>query len=183
MLKLLFFMDLNKELTVRPDQEKIRKIVEYIGNDPVRFSALIDCMINGENKVSHYASWLVYPCMEKNTKLILPHYEVLLNNLKKNNLHDTIKRSTLKGMAFGGNIPEDLQGYALQYCFDFLLDPKVAVSIQVYAMQTAFNISKNEPDLLRELKMVIEENLPHGTAGYKSRGKKIIKEINRILAD
>ncbi|MEO1258868.1 MAG: hypothetical protein AAFZ15_08715 [Bacteroidota bacterium] len=174
-------MDLNKELTTRPNQEKISAIVNYVGSDPSRFSALINCMVNGEKKVSHYASWLVYPCMEKNPHLIWPHYKLLLNNLKKKDLHDTIKRSTMKAMANGGNIPEKLQGYVLQYCFDFLLDVKTAVSIQVYAMQTAFNISVGEPDLLRELKMVIEEGLPHGTAGYKSRGKRIINSINRIL--
>ncbi len=175
-------MDLRQELSQRPHKPEVLKIAAYIGSDPDRFAQLIDLVLEGDPTISKYASWLINHCMNRYPYLIQPHLEALINNLGKLKLNDPVVRSTVKALADAGDIPEELQGHALQYCFDYLLNPKVAVAIQVHSMQTAFNISKNEPDLLRELAEVIEERLPQGTAGYKSRGKRILKEIGEILA-
>ena len=48
-------------------------------------------------------------------------------------------------------------------------------------MQVLYNVCQKEPDLANELKIVIEEFLPHGTAGFKSRGGKILKKLNKLL--
>ena len=175
-------MNLRSELSQRPDKKKELEIVSYIGNDPARFAELVSYMLEGDETISKYASWLFGHCMEKTPWLIRPHLYALVNNLEKPNLNDSVKRSTVRALSGLKDIPEDLQGHLLQHCFDYLLDPKVAVAIQVHAMQNVFNISKNEPDLLRELQMVIEENMPHTTAAYKARGKRILGQIRKILA-
>jgi hypothetical protein len=175
-------MDLQHELSQRPDKEKVLEIAACIGDDQDQFSQLIDIVIHGEEPVSRYGSWLMNHCMEQHPQLVQPHLAALMEKLSRPKLSEWIVRSTVKAMAEAGEFPEELQGHALQHCFDYLLDPKTAVAIQVHAMQTAFNISKNEPDLLNELKMVIEERLPYGTAAYKSRGKRIVKAINKLLS-
>ena len=176
-------MNLQHELSQYPNKEKVFEIASYIGSHTDRFAELINLVLKGDKSASLYASWVVNPCLEQHPELLQPHIQTLIENLSRPNLHDSIKRSTVKALAnVGGDISENLQGYALQHCFDFLLDTKAAVSIQVYAMQTVFNISKNEPDLLQELSEVIKERLPYGSAGYKARGSRILKEINKILA-
>ena len=175
-------MDLRQKLSQRPHKPEVLAMAAYIGNDPARFAQLIDLVLEDGDSLSVYASWLINHCMKRHPWLIEPHLEALIHNLGQLKLNDPIVRSTVKALAEAPAIPEDLQGHALQYCFDYLLNPKVAVAIQVHSMQTVFNISKNEPDLLRELAEVIEERLPDGTAGYKSRGKRILKEIKKILA-
>lgn len=175
-------MNLRAKLSQRPQAEQIHEIVTYIGGSPARFTELIDLVLEGDKVISQYAAWLISHCMQQNPHLILPHLEALIHNLDKPNLNDSVIRSTVKALAVIGDIPEELQGLALQRCFDYLLNPKIVVSIQVHAMQTVFNISKNEPDLLEELKMVIAERMPHGTAGYKARGRRIIKDIDKVLS-
>jgi hypothetical protein len=39
------------------------------------------------------------------------------------------------------------------------------------------NIAQKLPDLKKELQLVVEDQLPYASAGYKSRAKKIIKTL------
>lgn len=173
-------MNLKAEVSQRFHKERAHEIAAWLAEDPARFAELIELVLSDDIELSKYSSWLINHTMDIDRDIILPHLEVLIHNLAKPKLHDWTVRSTVKALA-EADIPEALQGHALQYCFDYLLDPKTAVAIQVHAMQTIFNISKNEPDLLRELREVIAERMPHGTAGFKSRGGKLLREIGKIL--
>jgi hypothetical protein len=42
------------------------------------------------------------------------------------------------------------------------------------------NLAKDYPEIKTELKLLIEDQLPHQTAGFKSRGKKILKELENL---
>lgn len=173
-------MDLRKEVAQRFNKEKAHELAQSLAVSPELFKELIDLVICDDEELSKYSSWLISHTMDIDESVILPHLGTLIDNLNKPGLHDWTIRSTVKALA-STEIPEDLQGIALQKCFDYLLDPKVAVAIQVHSMQTVFNISQNEPDLLRELAEVIEDGMEHGTAGYKSRGRRLLKKIRSIL--
>lgn len=161
-------------------KETSHQIADWIGSDQERFSELMALVLGDDDEVSKYSSWTVHHCLEKNPQLITPHLEAMISNLDRPKLNDSVVRTTVKALA-ETDIPRALQGIVLQKCFDYLLDPKTAIAIRVHAMQAVFNISKNEPDLLRELREVIEGELEHGSAGFKSRGKRILKEISKIL--
>lgn len=173
-------MNLAKELAERPYGAKARAIAAYIGNDRDRFAELVALVLEEDEKVAQYASWLINHCMQAYPQLIEPHLDALIQNLDKPRLSNSVIRSTVKALA-EADIPPALQGYALNHCFDYLLDPQRPVAVQVHAMQTIFNISKDQPDLLRELQLVIEEGMPQATAGYKARGRRILREIVKIL--
>lgn len=175
-------MNLQTEFLKRPTKQKTLEITAYIGSDPARFAELIKLVLSGEDPVNKYAAWHISHYMEENPQLLDPHLKPMVENLGKGERCDSVIRSTLSALAKIASIPVDLQGPVLQYSFDILLDSKKMVSIQVHAMQVVFNISKNEPDLLQELKMVIEERMPHGTTGYKARGRRILGEIRKLLS-
>ena len=173
-------MDIRTTLSQRCSKEISHEIARYIGSDQERFSELMELVLGDDDQLSKYSSWVVQHCLQKQPQLINRHLEAMIQNLDKSNLNDSVVRSTLKALAETG-IPEHLQGRVLQLCFDYLLDPKVAVAIRVHAMQAIFNISKNEPDLLMELREVIQEWMPYGSAGFRSLCSKILKEIEYIL--
>lgn len=175
-------MDIRSALESRYETGLMPRIAGYIGDDPSRFGDLMKLVFGDEALLAKRASWVIPHCTERYPHLIQPYLAELVNNLAKPDLNDSIARSTVKILAELDEIPEDLQGVALQHCFDLLLDPKTAVAIQVHAMQTIFNISRNEPDLLGELREVIGERMPYGTAGFKARGRRLLKDIEgRIL--
>ena len=94
--------------------------------------------------------------------------------------HDAVKRNTVR-LLQGVDLPEELMGRVVDICFKFLLDVKEPVAVRVFSMQVLYNICLKEPELADELRIVIEEFMPHGTAGFKSRGKRILKGLQKLL--
>ena len=176
-------MDIRSELEKRYENGLMPRIAGYIGNDQARFDHLMELVFGSEPSVARRASWVISHCTERYPHLVRPWLEKLVHNLSRPGLDDSIVRSTVKVLAETGALPEVLQGYILEHCFDLLLNPKTAVAIQVHAMQAIFNISKDEPDLLRELREVIQGQMEYGTAGFKARGKRILKEIGKVVKD
>lgn len=169
-------MDIRSEILKEHSKAQAKWISGFIGNNQSRFDELFNLFLNDEYRVTQRAGWVISHCADVRPHLIQPHLEALVNNLKKPKIHDAVMRNSLRILT-EQDIPEHLQGPLLEICFDQLLSMKVPVAIKVHAMQVIYNISQNEPDLLNELKMVIEEQMPYGTAGFKSRGRKILKVI------
>ena len=77
-------------------------------------------------------------------------------------------------------IPEEIEGEAAEQLFEWLLDPKVKVAPKVFAMSALADLAKKYPELAFELRTIIEEQMPEGSAGYKSRGRKVLKQLDKI---
>lgn len=75
------------------------------------------------------------------------------------------------------SIPLSLQGKTINLCFDFLNNPKEPIAVRVFAMTVLGNLAKENADLKNEIIMVIEDQLPYGSAGFLSRGKKVLKQL------
>jgi hypothetical protein len=56
------------------------------------------------------------------------------------------------------------------------------IAIKVFSMTVLFNISKNVPEFRDELAIIIEDQMPYGSAGFKSRGKKTLKGLSKLRA-
>ncbi|WP_020528207.1 hypothetical protein [Flexithrix dorotheae] len=171
-------MDLREELLREYNKEHVVFLANYIGNEQEKFAELIDLFLNGEMRVTQRASWVVGHCADQYPELITPYLPTLVYNLR-NNIHDAVKRNTVRILQ-DIDIPEDLIGEAADICFEFLQSNKEAIAIKVFSMTVLFNITKSIPELANELKVIIEDQMPYGSAGFKSRGKKILKELNKI---
>ena len=75
------------------------------------------------------------------------------------------------------NIPEELWGETIEICFRFLSGNE-AVAIKVFSMSVLYNLSLNVPEIITELKVVIEDHLPYGSAGFKSRARKVLAKLD-----
>ena len=138
---------------------------------------LMACFFDEDLRLNQRASWPVGMLVDHQPGLIVPYLKKMLDNLDTPH-HDAVIRNTFRTMQ-NMDIPEEVEGLAFEKAFDFLLDPKNAVAIRVFAMTVCGNIAQKYPELKDELIPVIEEQMPHGSAGFKSRGKRILKELNR----
>lgn len=159
-------------------KEQTMQIVAYVGSDEQRFKALIDLFLGTDNRLSQRASWPVGYSAIAHPWLINPFLETMLEQLERP-VHNAVKRNTIRIMA-EIEIPEELLGPAADICFRFLDDPKEAIATRVFSMSVCFNIVKKEPELAPELRLIIEDHYPHGSAGFKSRAKRILKELSKI---
>ena len=68
----------------------------------------------------------------------------------------------------------------MDICFKFLESPTEALAVKVFSMGVLGNLATIYPEIKTELKLIIEEQLPNQTAGFKSRAKKVLKQLRRI---
>jgi hypothetical protein len=168
-------MNLREELLKDHSKERIMKIVRYVGNDKERFADLMKLFLGNIEKVSERAAWGVSYCAEAYPELVFPYLEKMLDNLNRP-VHDAVKRNTIRTFQ-DIDIPEELQGKAADICFYLLCDKDETIGTKVFSMTVLHNLCKQHPDLKNELRTAIEEQMPYASAGFKSRGKKILKEL------
>lgn len=152
------------------------RIVKYVGNDPGRFRDLVDVFLAGPYRITQRAAWPLGYCVEHHPQLIRPHLKTLIQNLKRPGLHDSVKRNTVRLMQFI-TIPRSLQGQAASICFDLFRDQKEPIAVRVFSMSVLARIAENQPELKNELRIMIEDQLPFGSAAFLSRARKVLKQL------
>jgi hypothetical protein len=171
-------MSLTKLLLAGHSRSQTNKIIKYIGLDPERFKELVKLFLSSEYKIAQRASWPIGICGEEHPELIKPYLAKLIDNLDKP-IHDAVKRNTIRIFQFI-EIPERLMGKLATKCFEYLSTPSEPIAVRVFAMTVLLNITKKQPELKNELKILIEDQLPYATAAFISRAKKTMKELNKI---
>ena len=172
-------MNFRTSLIQRYSKEHTNQMVNYIGADQSKFDELMELFLGEDALLAQRAAWVMGHSGIKHPKLIDKHFQAMIDNLKKPNLHDGIKRNTLRVWQFV-DLPEDFIGEVADICFNYLMSHKEAIAIKVFSMTVLFNISQKIPELQNELRLLIEDQMPHGSAGFRSRGKKILKKLNQV---
>jgi hypothetical protein len=169
-------MDLEKTLKKGHSRAQSNAIVSYIAGNPERLKALVKVYLNGPYRMTQRAAWPLSLCVEKWPYLIDPHLGKILNYLKTPGAHDAVRRNTMRLLQFI-DIPKRHRGQVADICFEYLQNRKVAVAIRVFSMTVLSHIIKDQPDMKRELKLLLEDHLPYSSAAFINRAKKVLKEI------
>ncbi len=152
---------------------------QMIGPDESLFIELFELFINGNKQTQQRAAWVVRECFQKHAFLITPVLPRLIEKLKQNNLHDGVIRNILAILAEIKDLSERLTEPLLDYCFDKVQAQDVTIAIKVFAIENIYNATQQYPELKTELRIIIEDLLPYASAGFKSRGGKILKKLGR----
>lgn len=169
-------MNLLKTLQTDFKKATVDSMVRYIGNDAERFEQLMKAFLSGPYRITQRAAWPLSYCVEAHPSLIKPHLKAVILNLKKPNTNDSIKRNTLRLLQFV-DIPKNLHAITISICFSMLENKNEAIAIKVFAMTVLANVCRAYPDIQKELITVIEDQMPYGSAGFRSRATKILKRL------
>jgi hypothetical protein len=151
--------------------------VKYIGHDAKRFDQLIQLFLSDTYRISQRAAWPLSYCVEEYPELIKPHLAKVLKLLGKQGAPDAVKRNIVRFLQFI-EIPKNHIGVVADTCFS-LMDPKEPIAVRVFSMSVLANITRHEPDLKKELRIIIEDQLPFASAGFRARAKKVLKELEK----
>lgn len=166
-------MHLREEILKEHSKTHCNKIVQWIGNDQKRFDELFELFLNAEHRVTQRAAWPLSYSAIAHPGFINKNLLRLINNLKKPGLHNAIKRNSIRLLQHI-TIPEKFHGKVIEICFRYVESPTEAVAIKAFALTVLGNLSKQYPEILPEIKLLIEEQWPHQTAAFKSRAKKLL---------
>lgn len=169
-------MNLREEILKEHSKAQCNRIVEWVGDSQERFDELFRLFLNDEYRVVQRAAWPVSYSAIAYPGFIKKHFNSLLKNLQKPNLHDAVKRNSVR-LLQDVPIPRKYEGDVMNICFNYLASPSEPVAIKAFSLAVLGRLAANYPEIIPEIKLLIEEQLPHQTAAFKSRAKKFLKQF------
>ena len=169
---------MNLRQTILADHSKTtcNKIIKWVGSSQPHFDELFNLFLNDEYRVIQRAAWPLSYIVIAHPELIKKHFTKLIKNLHRPNLHDSVKRNTLR-LLQKITITERFHGEVMNLCFDYITSPDEAAAIKAFSLTVLQNLSKQYPEIKQELKTIIEDRWDYETAAFKSRARKILKEL------
>jgi len=168
-------MNLSEQLMAENSRRNTDYIAQHIGNNPDLFRDLINVLFGKKPSLSNHASWVVTAITDLHPEQLKPYLKKIIDRIEKFD-HTGIHRSLLRSLA-KMNIPEALQGKLFDICYRWLQSRVEPPAVKVHCMQILFNLSENEPDLRKEIKLIIEELTDHESAAIKSRSRQLMKKM------
>jgi hypothetical protein len=171
-------MNLRNTLLEEHSKKQCDRIVHYVGNDKKRFSELMALFFNGEYRITQRAAWPMSYCVKNHPQLIQPYFKPLIDQLSKKDLHDAVKRNSVR-LLQSIEIPKKYHAKLMNTCFDFIQSNETAVAIKTFSLTILQNLSKIYPEILPEIKLVIEDRWLHETTAFRTRAKKILAQFGK----
>ncbi len=170
-------MHLESAILKEHSKRNTMRIARWVGSDRRRFAQLMRCFLKGEYRITQRAAWIVSYCAEQHPQLLLPYLGRMLDRMMEPGVHVAVKRNVIRILQFI-TVPKKLQGKVATICFGLLTSQHEPVAVRCFSMTVLANIARQEPELKRELRLVIEQHLPWGTPGINARGKRILRQLN-----
>lgn len=169
-------MDLLKEIDREHSRAMRNRIVAFVGQKKAHFAQLVGVFLAGPYRVTQRAAWPLSYCVQKHPELIFPHLGKVLAAAERPGAIDAVKRNVVRLLQFI-EVPSRYRGRVAELCFRFLHDRKEPIAVRVFTMTVLGNLTTALPELGKELAILIEDELPYGSAGFVSRGRKVLKQI------
>ena len=170
-------MKLRETILKEHSKANCNRIVKWVGKDQKRFDGLFGLFLHDEYRVVQRAAWPVSYCVEAYPRFIKKHFPRLLKNLEKKGIHDAVKRNSIRLLQHV-DIPQKFHGEVMDICFRYASSPTEPVAIKAFSLAVLHKLSRKYPEILNELKMVVEERMDYETAAYKTYAKRILKKIS-----
>lgn len=170
-------MNLEEQILKEHSKHNTVRIARWIGNDKKRFRQLMDLFMKGEYRVTQRSAWIVSHCADEHPALILPYLNKMIARMMEPDVHIAVRRNVVR-LLQNIEIPPSLAGKVATICFELLASQKEPVAVKCFSMTVLANIAKQEPDLKNEIRLMIEQQMPWGTGGFQSRGKRILRELH-----
>lgn len=168
-------MDLRETILAEHSKANCTKIVNWIGRNQQRFNQLFELFLNDEPLIVQRAGWPLSYAVEAHPSFIEKHFSRLLKNLHKPKLHNAVKRNTLRLMQVV-SIPEKFHGEVMNTCFNYIISPDEKPAIKAFSLAVLQQLAKQYPEILPEIKTIIEDKWDNESAAFRSRARKILKE-------
>ena len=166
-------------------------VARWVLDRPSSMPYLLEHCFNIDNDISHKATWILeFVCLEK-LENIYPFLDDFFENLPKAYKHQAVRPLAKicellakkyykdKDSKLTKLLKSDHREIMTTCCFDWLISNQ-RVACEVYAMSTLYYLGTEIEWIHSELKTNIESNIMESTAGYKSRGKQVLRLIEKF---
>ncbi|PKP53942.1 MAG: hypothetical protein CVT92_01910 [Bacteroidetes bacterium HGW-Bacteroidetes-1] len=126
------------------------------------------------------ASWLLSHLWDSSPGLLKPWQFQIVQQVLVTKF-DSVRRNLLR-ILDGLPILPDQMGILFDACLGWMISDNYAIAVRCNAMQILYRVCCIEPALIQEVRQHIEVLLEYGTAGFQSRGKKVLKQFDILTS-
>jgi hypothetical protein len=166
-------MDLIREILAGNSKSNAVRVARLIGDNSGLMDQLIGLVTSENQDVGRKAAWVMRSCYELDPNCIIPYLPRLIKFIYKEKIHDAVKRNIL-GILKTSEIPQKYSGKLLEKCFQFIESGRESIAVKAFSMDVINRLAKGDPYVLRELCLIIEDQLPFASAGIKSKSRNIL---------
>ncbi len=152
-------------------------IREVIKSDS-HFFTLLQLTLHEKDPLAWRACWVLDGSDERKPGLARKHIGTIVKALP--DLESLGALRSLLRMLSRYKIPEKYQGLLIDLCFSYLVSELYPVAVKVHAMQIIYQHVLIYPELKDELMAVIEDQIANNSVGFKSRGRRLIKQMEKL---
>lgn len=166
---------LTEQLLLEHSKAQTLRLAHWVGADPERLAALLDIALGPNYRLNQRSAWVLLYVAQQHPHVLEPWLPRMVAKAGEPGVHDAVKRNVVRILE-DIDIPDALLGDLTDLCFRFLADPQEAVAIRAFSMTVLDKICERVPELRPELRLLIEEHLPHASAAFQNRGRKILRK-------
>lgn len=157
---------------------QIEAVANYACTNQKNFDILMQCYFSEDKRLAQMASWSVSYAARIQPTWIEPYLAQMVALLQRKDIHVAVIRNCVRILQDIA-IPNELHGKVMHLCFEFIENPATANAVKVFSLTILHNLSKTYPEIQQELKLLIESLWDNETPAFKSRGKKILQQLNK----
>ena len=171
-------MDIRSLLTNLPSREERALYINAVGTSRKEVSGLLVMIFEEKDPIAWRAAWILDGSDELHPGLVGDRITGIIRKLP--DLESAGALRSLLRMLCRYEIPEEEQGLLIDLCFSYLMSELYPVAVKVHAMQIIYQHTLMYPELKTELKTVIEDQMENNSVGFKSRGRRIIQQLEKF---
>lgn len=142
------------------------------------FTLLLELALQEKDPLAWRTSWVLDGSDEIKPGLATAHISKIVKALPGLDSKGSL-RSLLRLLS-RHEIPEEEQGLLIDLCFSYLVSELYPVAVKAHAMQIIYLHVLLYPELKDELVAVIEDQIANNSVGFKSRGRRLIKQMEKL---
>lgn len=169
-------MDPEKMLLKSPTKGQYNRIIQWVGDDAARYKLLVGLFFKGEYRLTQHAAWPMSYCIRLYPALAKPYIGIFIKHLSRENMPIAEKRNIVRLLQFV-DTPKRYQGKLMDICFRFVTDPEEAIAVKAFSLTILERLSYLYPEILPEIKSIIDARWEFETPAFRTRAKKILFKL------
>ena len=168
-------------------KKEVLALVEQASQDVNDCISLLELSFNERREIAFRAAWVLEYTLEERPEVLVSFLPAFLHSYPKQK-NQSCRRHFTKILMYVSNkkLLRLLQGYdlspAINATFEWLIESDTPVAVRVNCMDILFQLREYEDWLEDGLKAQIEFFLKDGGAAMQSRGRKLLKQLNKPKA-
>ncbi|GAB5556301.1 MAG: hypothetical protein SchgKO_05140 [Schleiferiaceae bacterium] len=164
-------------LNNRTPKEEVEAMVHYVSENPEEIPHFIEALKTDDYTQNQQAGWVIGKLGELSPFELLPYIGDFIEILEMPRI-DGVHRNVWRGLQFV-DIPEEFKGPMLEIGLQHFEDQQAKVAIRVFALKTITPLVEEHPELIDEIRAIVDYSWKNSTPGFKSITRNTLKKWDK----